>query len=129
LFYTHTHATDNTLTHVHTYTYTHTAFEMLAQYQMIWMLMSMSVGWTHTLSTAQPIKDEMFGYCISCCCVACEPPPTQKLYMMCMGRPPATSAPSLFSPFIPPFSSFHLSPHSSLLSLFLSHPPPTFSSE
>ena len=57
-FYTHIHATDNTLTHVHTYTYTHTVFEMLAQYQMIWMLLSMTVGWTHTLSTAQPKKEK-----------------------------------------------------------------------
>ena len=60
-FYTHIHATDNTLTHVHTYTYTHTVFEMLAQYQMIWMLLSMTVGWTHTLSTAQPKKEKTRG--------------------------------------------------------------------
>lgn len=34
------------------------ALEMLAQCQMVWMLLSMSVGWTLGSTTAHPIKDK-----------------------------------------------------------------------
>lgn len=37
--------------------HTHKALEMLAQCQMLWMLLSMSVGWTLGSTTAHPIKD------------------------------------------------------------------------
>ena len=33
------------------------ALEMLAQCQMVWMLLSMSVGWTLGSHTAHPVKD------------------------------------------------------------------------
>ena len=51
---THTHAH----THAHAHAHTHAVFEMLAQCQMIWMLLSMSVGWTLGSSTAHPIRDK-----------------------------------------------------------------------
>jgi len=64
----HMHTTH---THTPTHKHAHTANLklMLAQYQMIWMLLSMSVGWTHTSSTAQPIKDkrQLGGYFSSSC--------------------------------------------------------------
>lgn len=36
----------------------HEALEMLAQCQMVWMLLSMSVGWTLGSTTAHPVKDK-----------------------------------------------------------------------
>lgn len=39
--------------------YNYVALEMLAQCQMIWMLLSMSLGWTLGSNTAHPIKDKV----------------------------------------------------------------------
>ena len=49
------HLTD---THTHTHTHTHTVLEILAQCQMVWMLLSMSVGWTLGSQTAHPVRDK-----------------------------------------------------------------------
>ena len=54
----HTHAHAHTCAYTCTHTHTHAVFEMLAQCQMIWMLLSMSVGWTLGSSTAHPIRDK-----------------------------------------------------------------------
>ena len=45
------------LTHSPFLDHTPEALEMLAQCQMVWMLLSMSVGWTLGSTTAHPVKD------------------------------------------------------------------------
>ena len=95
-------------THTHTHTHTHTVFEMLAQCQMIWMLLSMSVGWTLGSSTAHPIKDKrQLGTVAAVAVLHVSQPPAQKLFL----------PPSSFLP--PPPSSLLLCLHSSLPTLLL----------
>ena len=53
----YTHPSFPIYTHTHLLL-PHTVFEVLSECQMIWMLLSMSVGWTLGSATAHPIRDK-----------------------------------------------------------------------